>query len=80
MEIPALGAIPLSQLTPQDLQTYYGEKLASGRRDGKGGLSPRTVRHHHVTVGNQQKWDTFVAEVVQVEGFYGEAGILGSLN
>ena len=60
--IPALGAIPLSQLTPQDLQTYYGEKLASGRRDGKGGLSPRTVRHHHVTVGNQQKWDTFVKE------------------
>jgi len=48
--IPALGAIPLSQLTPQDLQIYYGEKLASGRRDGKGGLSPRTVRHHHVTL------------------------------
>ena len=39
-----------------------GRKLASGRRDGKGGLSPRTVRHHHVTVGNQQKWDTFVKE------------------
>ena len=46
--IPALGAIPLSQLTPQGLQAYYGEKMASGRRDGKGGLSPRTVRHHHV--------------------------------
>lgn len=45
--IPALGSLPLSALQPQHIQRYYAEALASGRRDGKGGLSPRTVHHHH---------------------------------
>ncbi len=48
--IPGLGLVPLAQLKPQHLQNYYAEKLARGRRDGKGGLSPRTVRHHHITL------------------------------
>ena len=48
--IPALGAIPLAQLSGQHLQSYYADKLANGRKDGTGGLSPRTVRHHHVTI------------------------------
>jgi integrase len=58
--VPALGAIPLQQLTPERLQAYYSEKLANGRRDGQGGLSPRTVRHHHrllhVALENAVKW------------------------
>ena len=48
--VPALGAIPLAQLSGQHLQSYYADKLAFGRKDGAGGLSPRTVRHHHVTL------------------------------
>jgi len=48
--IPALGNIALTQLKPEHLQRYYSEKLTGGRCDGKGGLSPRTVRHHHVTL------------------------------
>ncbi len=48
--IPALGNITLTQLKPEHLQRYYSEKLAGGRCDGKGGLSPRSVRHHHVTL------------------------------
>jgi len=48
--IPALGNMPLTQLKPENLQRYYSEKLTSGRCDGKGALSPRTVRHHHVTL------------------------------
>lgn len=48
--IPGLGKILLTQLKPEQLQRYYAEKLAGGRRDGKGGLSARTVRHHHVTL------------------------------
>ncbi|MFQ5804812.1 MAG: tyrosine-type recombinase/integrase, partial [Candidatus Methylomirabilales bacterium] len=48
--IPILGNIALVQLKPHHLQSYYAEKLVSGRRDGQGGLSPRTVRHHHVTL------------------------------
>jgi len=45
--IPDLGWIPLQQLTDTHLESYYADKLSSGRRDGQGGLSPRTVRHHH---------------------------------
>ena len=45
--IPALGHVPLSKLQPADLQAYYKKALAEGRRDRKGGLSARTVHHHH---------------------------------
>lgn len=48
--IPGLGKTVLIQLKPEQLQSYYSEKLANGRCDGKGGLSPKTVRHHHVTL------------------------------
>jgi len=48
--IPALGNILLGELKPEHLQRYYSEKLSSGRIDGKGGLSHRTIRHHHVTL------------------------------
>ena len=45
--IPALGAIPLCQIEPQQIQSYYGRALTKGRVDGKGGLSPRTVLYQH---------------------------------
>ena len=45
--IPNLGAFQLSRLQPAHLQEYYAKALAHGRRDGKGGLSARTVQHHH---------------------------------
>jgi site-specific recombinase XerC len=45
--IPALGSLPLLALQPQHIQKYYAKALESGRRDGKGGLSARTVHHHH---------------------------------
>lgn len=47
---PCLGNIPLTQLKPEHLQRYYSEKLSNGRCDGKGALSPQTVRHCHVTI------------------------------
>ena len=47
---PAFGYLLLSQLRPEHLRGCYAKKLASGRRDGKGGLSPQTVRLHHVTL------------------------------
>ena len=49
---PSLGNTILTQLKPEQLQHYYSKKLLSGRCDGKGALSPRTVRHHHVTLHN----------------------------
>lgn len=45
--IPSLGSIPLSELQPRHIREYLAAKLKSGRRDGKGGLSKRTVRHHY---------------------------------
>jgi len=45
--IPALGNLPLSGLRPEHIQRYYSDKLTNGRCDGKGGLSPKTVRNHH---------------------------------
>jgi len=47
--IPGLGAIPLRQLDRATFSTFYGELSRSGRSDGKGGLSPRSVRAVHVT-------------------------------
>jgi site-specific recombinase XerC len=45
-----MGKLQLSQVQPETLQKYYSQKLNSGRRDGKGGLAARTVRHHHTTL------------------------------
>lgn len=45
--VPALGAHPIQKLRVQHIDQYYREALASGRRDGKGGLSAQTVLHHH---------------------------------
>ena len=45
--IPALGSIPLAKLTPMHIQGYYAQRLQHGRRDGNGGLSARSVLHHH---------------------------------
>jgi integrase len=44
---PALGHHPLSKLQPLHIARYYSEALAYGRKDGRGGLSARSVLHHH---------------------------------
>jgi len=45
--IPALGSIPIMDLKPYHIQSYYTKALESGRKDGKGGLSAKTVTHYH---------------------------------
>jgi integrase len=44
---PMLGGKLLSKLQPIDISAAYVTALENGRRDGKGGLSPRTVHHMH---------------------------------
>src|SRR5215510_780731 len=44
---PLLGALALPKLQPAHISKAYANALASGRRDGKGGLSARTVTHMH---------------------------------
>jgi integrase len=43
--LPALGDIPLQALTPDDLSDLYATLAESGRRDGRSGLSARTVQY-----------------------------------
>jgi integrase len=58
--VPLLGNIVLPRLQPVQISTAYATALSSGRRDGKGGLSPRTVHHMHrilkQALGQAVKW------------------------
>src|SRR5260221_9549886 len=44
---PLLGGLTLTKLQPAHISQAYAKALASGRRDGQGGLSARTVTHMH---------------------------------
>jgi integrase len=44
---PLLGALALTKLQPAHISAAYAKALTSGRRDGTGGLSARTVTHMH---------------------------------
>jgi integrase len=45
---PVLGAVILTKLRPMQISDAYAKALGSGRRDGRGGLAPSTVRYMHV--------------------------------
>lgn len=45
--IPQLGQLKIDKLKPLHIQSYYSNRLTEGRIDGKGGLSNRSVLHHH---------------------------------
>jgi integrase len=66
--IPLLGAIPLTKLQPMQISTAYTKALANGRRDGKGGLSPRTVHHLHrvlkQALAHAVKWQLLIRNPV----------------
>jgi integrase len=66
---PAIGSTPLQKLTPGQLNGLYADLLESGRRDGKGGLSARTVRYVHVTLhralGEALKWGLVTRNVAE---------------
>ena len=57
---PALGTLNLKQLSPLHIQNYMSEAMKSGRRNGKGGLSAQTVKHHyrvlHAALEKAIKW------------------------
>ncbi len=48
--IPHIGLILLTELKPSHLQHLYSDKLSTGRSNGKGGLSNRTVQIIHITL------------------------------
>jgi integrase len=45
--VPVLGSVLLDKLTPLQIQGFYTHLLESGRLDGKGGLSAKTVVQIH---------------------------------
>ena len=47
---PTIGNVKLCDLTPMVLQRFYQEKSKNGRLDGKGGLSPKTMRNLHTMI------------------------------
>ena len=49
--IPKIGTILLQKLAPIHLQDMYLKLSQNGRLDGKGGLSPTTIRAIHRTLG-----------------------------
>ena len=57
---PLIGAALLTKLQPIEISDAYGKALKSGRKNGKGGLSPRTVHHMHRilkgALGQAVKW------------------------
>jgi integrase len=57
---PLLGAVVLTKLRPIQVSQAYAKALSDGRRDGKGGLAPSTVRYLHVilksAVGQAVRW------------------------
>lgn len=59
--VPLLGGVMLNKLRPAQIAEAYATALATGRRDGKGGLSPRTVHHMHrilkQALGQAVKWE-----------------------
>jgi integrase len=44
---PTLGGVQLRALTPLHVQQLYARLAVDGRRDGAGGLGPRTIGHVH---------------------------------
>ena len=61
---PLLGAVALPKLKPVQISQAYAKALASGRRNGNGGLSPCTVHHMHVilkgALAQAVKWEMLV--------------------
>jgi integrase len=57
---PALGKLELAKLSALEIQSYYSQAEQTGRRRG-GGLSARTVLHHHrvlrQALSRAVKWD-----------------------
>ena len=58
--VPLLGGLALTKLQPAHISQAYAKALASGRRDGKGGLSPASVHYQHrvlkKALGQAVKW------------------------
>jgi integrase len=44
---PHIGAKPVQKLKVSDIEAWHHRLRTSGRKDGKGGISTRTIKHAH---------------------------------
>lgn len=62
--VPLLGGVILTKLKPAQISDAWSTALESGRRDGAGGLSPRTVHHMHrvlkLALGHAVGWGLLI--------------------
>lgn len=67
---PRLGSIILQELTASKLNAFYAELLSTGRHDGTGGLSPKTVRNVHVVLrkalSDAARWGLLTRNVAEL--------------
>ncbi len=67
--VPALGSVKLQALTPARLNAFYSDLIDHGRVNGKGGLSPKTVRNIHIplrkALADAVKWNILARNVAQ---------------
>src|SRR5262245_34268746 len=50
--LPVIGCVKLRELKPAHIQELYSHAKRAGRKDGRGGLSGRTVHHIHRVLTN----------------------------
>jgi len=50
--LPVIGQVKLCELKPAHIQELYSHAKRAGRKDGRGGLSSRTVHHIHRVLTN----------------------------
>jgi integrase len=48
--VPRLGTVSVRRLRAEQLEALYAELLATGRRNGQGGLDPKTVLEVHIVL------------------------------
>jgi hypothetical protein len=53
--VPHIGSKLLQKLKPFDVETWYAMLKTSGRKDGNGGISNRTIGHAHRVLGKALK-------------------------
>ncbi len=67
--VPTIGGERLQNLTASRLNALYSSLLKEGRMDGKGGLSPRTVRYVHTILHRALKdgvrWNRLTRNVAE---------------
>lgn len=70
--VPHLGAKPVQKLKPLDIEAWHTTLRNQGRKDGKGGVSARTIGHAHRilvhALADGMKNDLVTKNVASIEG------------